>query len=216
MIGDTPDSVFLKARTVLFVEDDPGALASTSEFLERRVGALHTATHGEEGLEAFRNHGADIVVTDIQMPGMDGLTMARHIRQLDPEAQIVVTTAFEQTDYLTRAIDIGIDQYVLKPILGARLEFSLLTCARRLRLRSEAPPTLDALSPEEQDRLAGLTPRERQVLTCLSRGLPSQEIAQGLGISLKTVHTHLAHLMVKLGIHKSTALAVFAVRAGLI
>jgi len=90
------------------------------------------ANDGAEGLEAFRKKPTDIVVTDIQMPNMDGLTMAREIRNLDRNVPILVTTAFEQTDYLMRSLEIGIDQYVLKPIQGQRFESALMALAHRL------------------------------------------------------------------------------------
>jgi NarL family two-component system response regulator LiaR len=146
------------------------------------------------------------------MPNLDGLAMAREIRQRDPAVQIIVTTAFEDADYLARSIETDIDQYVMKPIQRARFEFALLTCVHRLRTARVPVPELNA---EEQMRLASLTAREREVLACLGRGQPSRDIGLGLGISAKTVHIHQAHVRLKLGLHKATALAAFAVRAGI-
>ncbi len=123
---------FLKVLTVLYVEDEPHALEEISTFLRRRVGKLITASQGEEGLAAFRSEHPALVVTDIQMPIMDGLAMAKAMRDLDPSVPIIVTTAFEQTDYLLRSLELGIDHYVLKPVQAARLESALLACAARL------------------------------------------------------------------------------------
>lgn len=132
MTLDQADAAYLKTLTVLYVEDDAAAREEIGIFLRRRVGALVVATDGVEGLAAYKARSPQIVVTDIQMPHMDGLTMAREIRDLSPSVPILVTTAFEQTDFLMRAIGIGVDQYVLKPIQGFALEEALLKAAHRL------------------------------------------------------------------------------------
>lgn len=132
MTLDQTDAAYLKTLTVLYVEDDAAAREEIGIFLRRRVGALVVATDGVEGLAAFKARSPQIVVTDIQMPHMDGLAMAREIRDLSPSIPILVTTAFEQTDFLMRAIGIGVDQYVLKPIQGYALEEALLKAAHRL------------------------------------------------------------------------------------
>jgi DNA-binding NarL/FixJ family response regulator len=213
MIGEAQDAEVLMRSTVLYVEDEPETRELTAVFLGRRVGTLLTAADGLEGLAVFRESGAQIIVTDIRMPRMDGLAMAQEIRRSHPAVLVIVTTAFEDQDYLARALDLGIDHYVVKPIPMDRLEYALVACARRLR---SAQVRADALTPGERQRLGTLTDREREVLVCIGRGLPAHETGQGLGISAKTVNTHLAHLMLKLGVHKSSALAAFAVRSGLI
>jgi len=216
MLGDPQDVQFLSTLTVLYAEDDTETRTLTGVFLGRRVGTLLTAADGAAGLEVFRARGAQIVITDIRMPKLDGLGMAQEIRRLDPSVLMIVTTAFEETDYLARAITIGIDQYVLKPIPPERLDFALLTCAHRLRLAGSAQAAAASLSAGELERLGQLTAREREVLVCIGRGLPSHAIGQALGISPKTVNTHVAHLMLKLGLHKASALAAFAVRGGML
>jgi|GEM_PF-876690 len=132
MTNDVLDAAFLKTLTVLYVEDDPSAREEIGVFLRRRAGALIVAKDGAEGLAAFKQRPAHIVVTDIQMPKLDGLAMAQEIRALDKTVPILVTTAFEQTDYLMRSLEVGIDQYVLKPIQGQRLESALMAIAHRL------------------------------------------------------------------------------------
>ena len=216
MLGDPQDVQFLSSLTVLYVEDDAETRTLTGVYLGRRVGKLLTATDGAEGLAVFQAEGARIVITDIRMPKLDGLAMAQEIRRLDPSVPMVVTTAFEEAEYLDRSIRIGIDHYVLKPIPADRLAFALLTCARRLRIAGSTQNTGISLSDSERDRLGLLTVREREVLVCIGRGLPADAIGQALGISPKTVNTHLGHLMLKLGLHKASALAAFAVRGGLL
>ena len=145
MIASLVEADFLKTLSVLYIEDDPDTLKEISAFLGRRVGSLSMASQGAAGLEAFRSARPDLVVTDIQMPIMDGLAMAKAIRDLAPSVPIIVTTAFEQTDYLLRSLEVGIDQYVLKPIMPARLEAALLTCAHRLFTEEQARRSLAEL-----------------------------------------------------------------------
>ncbi|MEI7816742.1 MAG: response regulator [Desulfuromonadales bacterium] len=131
------DQNYLKNLTVLYVEDDLDTREQFSEFLRRPVGTLITAANGAEGLEAFVKHSPDIVVTDILMPYMDGLAMASEIRGISPTVPIIVITAFEQTDYLMRAINLGIDKYVIKPVNSYLLFECLLECAHRLRAEDQ-------------------------------------------------------------------------------
>lgn len=128
----------LKTLDVLYVEDDLALAGSTAAFLERRVGRLRHAADGVLGLEAFRAAGPDLVITDIRMPRMDGLTMVEAMRELSPAIPVVVTTAFEQTDYLMRAIKLGVDRYVLKPVDPDLLMEALLACAGHLLAESQA------------------------------------------------------------------------------
>jgi len=128
------DEQYLKSLTVLYVEDDEDVRRQLEQFLCRRVGTLITAENGAEGLEAFLTHRPQIVITDVKMPVMDGLSMASEVRKMDETVPVIVTTAFEQTDYLLRSINIGVDQYVTKPVNTDRLYQGLLSCAYRLRV----------------------------------------------------------------------------------
>jgi YesN/AraC family two-component response regulator len=114
--------------SVLYVEDEDDTRSAIGAQLARRVRTLLIAENGRQGLDAFREYHPDIVVTDIMMPVMDGLTMARDIKSLDSTTQIIVTTAHNDTGYFLDAIDIGIDQYVLKPIDQEKLVAALKKC----------------------------------------------------------------------------------------
>ncbi|MFH0730001.1 MAG: response regulator [Pseudomonadota bacterium] len=133
MNHDKNDSDFLKTLTLLYVEDDKDTREHLCTFLKQRTGTLITADNGAAGLAAYNTHRPAIVITDIQMPGMDGLTMAQEIRELDSTVPIIVTNAFEQTADLLRSIEIGVDKYVAKPVDPDRLHKAILQCVRRLR-----------------------------------------------------------------------------------
>jgi PAS domain S-box-containing protein len=112
----TDNTEMLKTFTVLCVEDDIAVRNELAQFLERRVKNLFLAGDGKEGLAMFKTHSPDIVITDIMMPVMDGLDMAKAIKHLNPDVPIIVTTAFNHNEYFLRAIELGISKYVLKPI----------------------------------------------------------------------------------------------------
>ncbi len=137
MNKDIIDSNYLKTLTILYVEDEDDLFMATVPVLARYCAKLLTARNGAEGLDVFTSQVPDIIVTDIQMPTMDGLTMAEQIRVLDRSVPIVMVTAFERLDYLIRAIDAHIDTYVRKPMSIKQLFESLLTCAHRLRVERQ-------------------------------------------------------------------------------
>lgn len=116
------------AVSVLYVEDEDATRSAIGALLARRVRTLLTSENGRQGLEAFLEYRPDIVVTDIMMPVMDGLTMAREIKARSGNTQIIVTTAHNETGYFLNAIDIGIDQYVLKPVDQERLFAAVKKC----------------------------------------------------------------------------------------
>jgi signal transduction histidine kinase len=156
------DRAWLATLTVLYVEDDATTRDLLGRFLRRRVARLLSAADGVEGLELFRAERPDLIITDIQMPRLDGLTMAEEIRRLDPDVPIVVTTAFEQISYLRRAIDVGVDKYVTKPVDTDKLEDAVTACVRRLRgdvlIAAEQLRTIETVrahAREALDLLAG-------------------------------------------------------------
>ncbi|AXX91518.1 hypothetical protein CPU12_09910 [Malaciobacter molluscorum LMG 25693] len=102
--------------TVLYVEDDLMTSEEITYFLSKYVKKVIIAKDGEEGLKLFKEHSIDIVITDIQMPKMNGLDMSEKILDISPSVPIVLTTAFTEASYLVRAIELGIDKYLLKPV----------------------------------------------------------------------------------------------------
>jgi YesN/AraC family two-component response regulator len=112
------DLAKLKDKVVLYVEDDEAIMTSFNRILIKVFGKVYTASNGEEGLEAFKEHKDEInyVITDIKMPKMDGLTMASKIREINPDMPCILTTAHAEYDYFLQAEDIGIYRYITKPL----------------------------------------------------------------------------------------------------
>lgn len=111
----------LKSLNLLYVEDDRSTREDLAMVLEPWVGQLHVAADGKEGLELFKSTHPDIVVTDIQMPRLSGLAMSAEIRLLVPDQPIVIVSASNDVEFLFRAIELGIDQYITKPVNIERL-----------------------------------------------------------------------------------------------
>jgi len=133
-VSDTGNQRYADIK-LLYVEDEISTREQISRILTTRGYQLISCENGQAGLDAYREQRPDIVLTDIMMPVMNGLEMSRRIRALDPEAQIVCMTAFSETSYLMQAIDIGISQFVLKPVEFSRLLSALDHCLQIVELK---------------------------------------------------------------------------------
>ena len=131
--GDQDDQAQLRSLSVLYVEDEDEIREELAVFLRRRVATVHLAANGQAGLDAFTQYQPDLVITDIRMPVMNGFEMAERIRAMSPEIPIIITTAFEETSYFQKAIDLGVDKYVTKPLNLDILAAALRKCARLIR-----------------------------------------------------------------------------------
>lgn len=148
--------------SILYVEDDSLIRAGIADFLRRRTSQLYLAENGQEGLDIFIKCRPDIVITDILMPVMDGLQMAQEIKALDHNVPIIVTTAFNESDLFIKAIDIGIDKYILKPLDRARLLQSLKEVAWQLSAYKKLK--LSALAFQESSEGIMITDTNNQIV----------------------------------------------------
>ncbi|MDR3162850.1 MAG: EAL domain-containing protein [Helicobacteraceae bacterium] len=136
-MSQTETNEIMKSLSVLYVEDDRHILDAIQKPLGRHVKELYVATNGVEGLHIFSLYAPDIVITDIKMPVMDGLKMAREIKTQSPGTPIIIVSAFNEAEYFTSALDIGIDQYLFKPINMDALIETVERCARHVALENE-------------------------------------------------------------------------------
>lgn len=135
--------------SLLLVEDDPATRDMVASLLTRVVGTVHVAANGSEGLETYRTHTPDVVVTDVRMPVMDGIEMVREIRRLQPDCQVVILTAFSDIDNLLDCVSIGINHYIRKPVDFSRLAEAIGQCCDYIDLKrrlSKQGETLNLLS----------------------------------------------------------------------
>lgn len=153
--------------SVLYVEDEPLTRAVFARILDRKVSNLFQAENGEEGLELFKEHRPDIVISDVRMPVLDGIEMSRMIKSIDSNIKIILTTAHSDASVLLNSIDAGIDKYILKPVDVDILFSAMETCAETIILErkiQEQNREKDELISRLQDamenikKLSGLLP----------------------------------------------------------
>lgn len=101
---------------LLYVEDDTSIREEMIEIFELDFEYFHVATNGQEGLQMYKEFHPDIVISDIQMPLMDGISMSKEILSIDVNAKIILTTAFNEQGYIEKAKEIGVTDYVNKPV----------------------------------------------------------------------------------------------------
>ena len=118
---------FLKSKTVLYIEDEELHRNSLLELIGNYFDRFYTASSANKGYEIFKNKKVDIVITDIEMAGMNGLELFEKIRQENSEVHLVVLSAYTKTEYLLKAIPFKLEQYIVKPLTPKKLRGLLKT-----------------------------------------------------------------------------------------
>jgi len=211
---------------VALADDQPLLLASFATLVESApdMSVAGTARNGHEAVELARHGGPDVVLMDIRMPELDGLAATRQITGAMPGVRVLILTTFEIDEYVFEALRAGASgflgksaepQELLHAIRVVHRGDALLTPAatRSLIARYLAQPERPGSSPA---RLAGLTDREREILTLVGLGLSNEDIARHLVVSPHTVKTHVNRTMTKLGAHDRAQLVVIAYETGLV
>lgn len=179
------------------------------------------AVDGLEVVPQVEKLRPQIVILDIKMPGLNGLDAARMVRMRAPDTKIIMMSMFSDEAYVVQALRNGASAYVLKESKASDLLEAVRTVAAGGRYLS--PPLseksiesyLAKASAAAIDSYETLSPREREVLQLAAEGLSNPDISTRLGISPRTVETHRANLMKKLGLKGQTDLVKFAVKRGL-
>lgn len=208
--------------SLLIVDDHPvvrdGLVAILGTQPDFRVSG--EASSGSEALTLFEKRQPDVILLDLEMPGMDGVEVIRRLRELQPDVRIVVFTAFDSDERILSAVQAGAKGYLLKGIPRSELfnairvvhrGGSLLQPVVASRLLSQIAGPHDSDGPSEP-----LTPREGEVLTLLAQGKQNKEIALELSISERTVKYHISSILSKLGAGNRTEAVTIALQRGLV
>jgi DNA-binding NarL/FixJ family response regulator len=209
---------------VLLVDDHGMVRRGLRDFLTLfdDIEVVGEAADGREALEATAALRPDVVVMDLNLPRLDGVEATRELRAAQPEVEVVALTGFVDEDRVMAAIEAGAAGFLLKDadpddvaaaIRAARngemfLDPAVAGVVAR-QLRTPAGPITLA------DDLA-LTPRERDVLALVARGMPNRAIGEELGITERTARTHVSNILAKLGLTSRTQAALYAVEQGLV
>ncbi|HEY75713.1 MAG TPA: response regulator transcription factor [Thermoflexia bacterium] len=210
---------------LLLVDDHEIVRAGLRSLLQNypEVEVVGEAGSGREAVALATQLRPDVVLMDITMPDMDGVEATRQIRTAAPEVNILALTIHEEEAYFFEMLNAGACGYVPK-----RVSPDELLAAIRVAAAGEVflhPVVAGALVQDylrrvraggERESYDELTPRQREVLTLIAEGLPNREIADRLGISVKTVERHRENIMKRLNLHSRTDLVKYALRKGLI
>ena len=207
---------------VLVVDDHAVVRQGLRGLLELQDGieVVGDAADGAEGVETAVRLQPDVILIDLVMPELDGVSAMRLLRERLPEARVIVLTSFLDDDKLLPAVRAGAAAYLLKDVQPEDLVAAIRTVHGG---ESELHPAAAARVMAEladgasrPDPRTALTPRELEVLELIAHGLPNKLIARELDVSEKTVKTHVSNLLGKLGLTDRTQAALYAVREGLV
>jgi len=179
------------------------------------------ASNGAAAIEAVAQLDPDVVLMDIAMPGLGGIEAAIEMKKQGRRAKILILSQYEDREYVRRLLKAGVSGYVLKKSAGSELANAIRAVHRGgLVLDPEVARTaMEEAGPAvagSGDVYDSLTDREKQVLKLVAEGKSNKEVAEILGISVKTAMSHREHVMEKLGVHNRTELVRFAIRKGVI
>jgi DNA-binding NarL/FixJ family response regulator len=176
------------------------------------------AANGAAALEALGRHQADVLVLDLNMNGLEGIDVLREVKRTSPDLKVVILTMHSGREYVTRALAEGADGYLLKDSAVQDLAAAIESVIGGGTFFSPAiqQQMAEMVRDGHRQGLHGLTEREREVLTLIARGLSTKEIAATLDIGPRTVETHRANLMRKLGVKSVALLTQVAIREGIV
>jgi DNA-binding NarL/FixJ family response regulator len=192
-------------------------------FSDETVAVVGQVSDGRAAVEQGRALRPDVVLMDVRMPNLDGIAATRELVTAAPEAKVVILTTFERDDYIFGALNAGASGFLLKRTSPEELIAAIHAVAagdsllspsvtRRVIDRMAQQPTAEV---GFDDRLDQLTPREREVLEQVARGLSNSEIAAALVIEESTVKTHVKRILMKLRLRDRVQAVIFAYESGL-
>ncbi len=208
---------------ILLVDDHALVREGTRRLLEmeKDVEVVAEASSGEEAIELVRSLLPDIAVMDISMPGIGGIEATRAIKKDCPETAVLILSAYDDEPYLLALLDVGAAGFLLKNVHGQELIQAIRAVARgeSVLQPSIAEKMMRRLSTRPdvtQHSTNLLSEREFDVLRLAARGLPNKEIAARMSLSIRTVHSHLANIFMKMQVGSRTEAVLLALRQGMI
>jgi DNA-binding NarL/FixJ family response regulator len=210
---------------VLIADDDHLMRAGLAELLgsDPSIEIVGQAASGREAVERTHRLGPDVVLMDVRMPDLDGIAATAELTKTAPRTRVLILTTFEEDDYIFGGLRAGASGFLLKRTRPEELISAVHTVAagdallspsvtRRVIERMSAQPAPDLTG---QDALDELTPREREVLELIARGLSNREIAAVLVVEESTVRSHSKRILAKLGLRDRVQVVIFAYESGI-
>ncbi len=210
---------------VLIADDDHLMRAGLVELLtaDPDIEIAGQASTGREAVEQTRRLAPDVVLMDVRMPDLDGIAATRELARTAPEARVLILTTFEEDDYVFGALRAGASGFLLKRTRPEDLIAAVHTIAAGDSLLSPSVTrrVIDRMAQQPTPELAGhakldgLTPREREVLQLIARGMSNREIAAALVVEESTIRTHVKRILMKLNLRDRVQAVIFAYESGL-
>lgn len=210
------------AVTVMITDDHSMIREGLKNLLELDgdIQVIAEAENGEDCLEKLKNVKPDVLLLDINMPKMNGLEVLQNFKTQRKKINVLVLTVHNEVEYLMKAVDIGVNGYILKDSESAELKKAIFSVADgETYIQPSLIPTLNSKMIEknkDEGKIDSLTKRELEVLKLLSVGMFNKEVAEKLNISERTVKNHISNIFKKLEVTDRTQAAVFAIRNNLI
>jgi NarL family two-component system response regulator LiaR len=206
---------------VLVVDDHAVVRQGLRALLELQDGieVVGDAADGDEGVDAATRLRPDVILMDLVMRRLDGVSAMRQLRERLPQVRVIVLTSFLDDDKLLPALRAGAAGYLLKTAEPQEVVRAVRTAHAGQTVLDPvvAARLVETLATDDRgDPIDRLTPREREVLVLIGRGYANKRIALELGLAEKTVKTHVGRVLAKLGVSDRTQAAIAAVRAGLV
>jgi DNA-binding NarL/FixJ family response regulator len=211
---------------VLIVDDDDLMRAGLKAVLstDDTIDVMGEAGDGRAALQQARAGKPDVVLMDVRMPDLDGISATSELLAVSPEIKVAILTTFERDEYIFGALSAGASGFLLKRTKPEELIAAIHTLAAGDSLLSPSVTTRviermagqPATPSEASKRLDELTPREREVLELIGRGLSNGEIASAFFIEESTVKTHVKRILMKLGLRDRVQAVIFAYESGLV
>jgi len=183
----------------------------------RGIDVIGEATDGREALALVERLRPHVVLMDITMPELNGLEAAERLIRARPEVRVVLLSMHADEAYVARAVAVGAHGYVLKSADATELELAIRSAARGQAYLSPAiARTVTQGGMPDGSGTPPLSPRQREILQLIAEGNATKQIAAKLRLSVKTVETHRAHIMQRLGIRDVPGLVRYAIRMGMV
>ncbi len=210
----------MSATRVLLADDHALVRAGIRRLLAemKDVEVVGEASDGHETLRLAAMLVPNVVLLDVSLPGLNGIEVAGRLAQENPDVKVMILSMHANEEFVLEALRAGVVAYLLKDSSVAELEIALRAVMRGQTFLSPAVSKRLVFDYVEAQPAAAilLTPRQREVLQLIAEGHSTKSIAERLGVSVKTVETHRAQLMDRLGIHDVPGLVRFAIRKGVI
>ena len=202
---------------LVIVDDHPVVRRGLTDLMRHveDITVVAAVDDGDEAVAAVLEHRPDVVLMDLSMPRMHGTVATREVLAAAPGTRVVVLTSFAEAEQVTAALESGAVGYLLKDSEPDALLRGIREAAAGGAPLSARAATALLPQPRAQGAAASLSAREREVLALVAEGLPNKSIARRLGISEKTVKTHLTRVFSVLGVSDRTSAALWAQRHGL-